>query len=437
MGETSRLASTGAKHRIVVIGGGFGGLRTVTSLKQSPVAITLIDKRNFHLFQPLLYQVATGGLSPANIAAPLRSLVRHQANCSVILGAVMEIDVARREVVVGKDGIPYDSLVVAAGVRHSYFGRDDWEQFAPGLKSVEDATAIRRRILSAFEDAECSRSDSERRSLLTFVVIGGGPTGVELAGTLVEIARHTLRRDFRKINPTDARVLLVEAGERVLPQFEADLSEKARRSLERLGVDVLLKTRVVDVGEGFVQIESPSGTTRIDARTVLWAAGVQGAALGRVLAAAAGVEPDRAGRIVVEKDFSVPGHPEIFVIGDLALYRNPDGSTLPGIAPAAMQAGKFVARLIDARVRGKEEPQFSYRDRGIMATIGRAAAVARIGPWKSSGLIAWLLWLFVHLTFLVQFQNRLLVLTQWAWNYFSYNRSARLITETPESRKLE
>jgi NADH:ubiquinone reductase (H+-translocating) len=437
LGDPERVTMTTPKHRVVVIGGGFGGLKTVTSLKRSPVDITLVDKRNFHLFQPLLYQVATGGLSPANIAAPLRSLVRHQANCSVILGESTQIDVKAREVIVGNDRIPYDSLVIAAGVRHSYFGNDDWEHFAPGLKSIEDATSIRRRILSAFEEAERTNSHEQRKPLLTFVVIGGGPTGVELAGTLVEIARHTLRRDFRKINSVDARVLLVEAGERVLPQFEPDLSEKARKSLEWLGVEVQLRTRVVDVGEGYVQLESPSGVTRIETKTTLWAAGVQGAALGRVVADATGAKTDRAGRIVVQRDFTITGHPEIFVIGDLALNRQPDGSPLPGIAPAAMQAGKFVAKLIDSRVRGRPLPQFAYRDRGIMATIGRAAAVARIGRWKTSGLIAWLLWLFVHLTFLVQFQNRLLVLTQWAWNYFSYNRSARLITETPDGRKSE
>jgi NADH dehydrogenase len=363
--------------------------------------------------------------------------VRHQANCSVILGEATQIDEAAHEVVVGNDRIPYDTLIVAAGVRHSYFGKDGWEQFAPGLKSIEDATAIRRRILSAFEEAERTNSERERKSLLTFVVIGGGPTGVELAGTLVEIARHTLRRDFRRINPVDARVLLIEAGDRVLPQFEPDLSEKARKSLEWLGVEVQLQTRVVDVGEGYVHLESPSGSTRIEATTILWAAGVQGAALGRILAAATGAETDRTGRIIVQRDYTVAGHPEIFVIGDLALYRQPDGLPLPGIAPAAMQAGKFVAKLIDARVRGRTLPKFAYRDRGIMATIGRAAAVARIGRWKSSGLIAWLLWLFVHLTFLVQFQNRLLVLTQWAWNYFSYNRSARLITETADSSHLD
>jgi NADH dehydrogenase len=332
--------------------------------------------------------------------------------------------------------IAYDMLVVAGGVTHSYFGHDEWEAAAPGLKTVEDATSIRSHILEAFEKAERANSSTERDRLLTFVVIGGGPTGVELAGTLIEIARHTLKADFRRINPANARVILIEAGERVLSTFSPDLSDRARSSLSELGVDVQTRTRVTDVARGQITIARDSGSSTVFAETILWAAGVKGSSLGQAVQKATGAELDRAGRVIVEPDFSVSGHPDIFVIGDLADYRHA-GEPLPGVAPAAMQAGDYVARVISARLQNRAQPVFHYRDKGSMATIGRAAAVASVGGWKFSGLPAWLLWLFIHLLYLVQFQNRLLVLIQWAWNYMTFNRSARLITTTEHRTSVE
>jgi len=418
------------RHRVVILGGGFGGLRAAKALASAPVDVTLIDQRNFHLFQPLLYQVATGGLSPANIAAPLRSLVRRQRNCRVILGKAIDFDLNAKEVVLEDERVPFDTLIVAAGVKHSYFGNHQWERFAPGLKTVEDATEIRRRVLSAFERAERVSSDAERARLLRFIVVGAGPTGVELAGTLIEIARHTLKKDFRRINPAEAHVLLVEAGPRLLPAFDADLSEDGAEALRRLGVDVRLKTMVVDITEAGVTVKTGDVEETLPAATVLWAAGVQGAVVGEALAKASGVERDRAGRLIVQSNFTLPGHPDVFVIGDLSVYIDASGKMLPGVAPAAMQAGQFVASVIAARLSLAPIPNFQFKDPGSMATIGRGAAVVKLGNWKFSGFFAWLTWLFVHLLFLVQFQNRLLVLMQWAWNYVTFNRSARLITDT-------
>jgi NADH:ubiquinone reductase (H+-translocating) len=418
------------RHRVVVLGGGFGGLKAAKALAAAPVDVTLIDQRNFHLFQPLLYQVATGGLSPANIAAPLRSLVRKQRNCRVILGRAIDFDFATKEVVLEDERVPFDTLIVAAGAKHSYFGNHQWEPLAPGLKTVEDATEIRRRVLSAFERAERITSDAERRRLLRFVVIGGGPTGVELAGTLIEIARHTLKKDFRRINPAEAHVVLIEAGPRILAAFDEELSEKAVDELRRLGVEVRLRTMVVDVSSTGVTVKEGDLEESLAAATVLWAAGVQGAVVGEALAKATGAQRDRAGRLIVQSDFTLPGHPEVFVIGDLSAYRDANGALLPGVAPAAMQAGNYVASVIAARLAGAPEPEFRFQDPGSMATIGRGAAVVKLGRWKFTGYFAWLTWLFVHLLFLVQFQNRLLVLMQWAWSYVTFNRSARLITDT-------
>ncbi len=418
------------RHRVVILGGGFGGLRAAMALNIAGVEVTLIDQRNFHLFQPLLYQVATGGLSPANIAAPLRSLVRRQKNCRVILGTAVGFDLTSREVVLEDERIPFDSLIVSAGAKHSYFGRNEWERLAPGLKTIEDATEIRRRVLTAFEQAERIVSEPEHSRLLRFVVIGAGPTGVELAGTLIEIARHTLRKDFRRVQPAEAQVLLIEAGPRVLPAFDAELSAAALQSLSRLGVEVRLGTMVTDITAEGVSVKAADVAEFIPAATVLWAAGVQGAAIGGALTEAAGAERDRAGRLVVRADFTLPGHDNIFVIGDLAAYRDAAGQMLPGVAPAAMQAGTYVAQVIAARLQRAPTPEFAFKDPGSMATIGRGAAVVKLGNWKFSGYFAWLTWLFVHLLFLVQFQNRLLVLMQWAWNYVTFNRSARLITET-------
>ncbi|MBW3600715.1 MAG: NAD(P)/FAD-dependent oxidoreductase [Planctomycetes bacterium] len=420
--------SNEALHRVVVIGGGFGGLRAARALRRAPVEVTLVDRRNFHLFQPLLYQVATGGLSPANIAAPLRSVLKRQKNVHVILGEATGFDVDGRRVLLADDELRYDSLIVATGVRHHYFGRDDWEAAAPGLKSVEEATEIRRRILLAFEAAERATDDDELRRLLTFVVVGAGPTGVELAGTLGELAHHTLRRDFRRIDTRQARVLLVEGVDRVLPPYPPDLSAKALKHLERLGVTVRTGARVVDIRPDAVEIAVGETTEMIPTRTVFWAAGVKASPLGRLLAEAAGASLDRAGRVIVEPDCSLPGHPAIYVVGDLAHFAHDGGEPLPGVAPVAIQQGDYVARRIGDRLHGAETPPFRYRDYGRMATIGRTAAVAEIGRWKMSGRLAWIAWLFVHLMYIVGFQNRVLVLLQWAGNYLTRNRSARLIT---------
>jgi NADH dehydrogenase len=426
------------RPRVVIIGGGFGGLQAALSLRRAPVEITLIDRRNFHLFQPLLYQVATGGLSPANIAAPLRSVVRRQRNVTVLLAEVIDIDAAGGRVLF-RDGrsVPYDTLIVAAGVSHNYFGHD-WERLAPGLKTIEDATEMRRRIFSAFEEAERLADEPQARSCLdaalTFVVIGGGPTGVELAGALAEIARKTLRHDFRRINPADAKIVLIEAADRVLTSYPAELSVRAAASLARLGVTTITGALVTDIQPDHVVVKRGDEVERIPTRTVLWAAGVQASPLGRRLAAATGAELDRAGRVVVQPDLTLAGHPEILVIGDLGHYRDERGQPLPGVAPVAIQQGSYAARLIQARVSAARRsleltpPPFLYRDYGSMATIGRAAAVADFGLLRFGGYLAWLLWLFVHLMYLVEFQNRVLVFLQWAWNYVTWNRSARLIT---------
>ncbi len=418
------------QHHVVVIGGGFGGLQVAKALRRAPVQLTLIDRRNFHLFQPLLYQVATGGLSPANITAPIRAILKRQANVEVLMGEVIDIDVANRRVILSDGAVPYDTLVVAAGVRHHYLGHDQWEDMAPGLKTIEDALNIRRRVLLAFEAAERETDPAAIRRWLTFVVVGAGPTGVELAGALGEIANYTLRQNFRHIDPTQARILLVEGTGRVLPTYPPRLSQNAADSLARLGVTVCTNTFVTDVQPDSVTLKRGEQVETIPARTVLWAAGVQGSPLGRALAEATGVQLDRAGRVLVQPDLSLPGHPEIFVIGDLANYPYQGGQPLPGLAPVAMQQGAYVAGLIQQRLRGEggAPRPFHYRDRGTMATIGRAAAVADLRLIRLSGLPGWIAWLFVHLMTLVEFQNRVLVLFQWAWNYFTRNRSARLIT---------
>ncbi|MFL5341321.1 MAG: NAD(P)/FAD-dependent oxidoreductase [Gemmataceae bacterium] len=419
----------GSTPAVVIVGGGFGGLYAALSLHDAPVRVTLIDRRNFHLFQPLLYQVATGGLSPANIAAPLRAILRRQANTEVLLAEVTGIELAGRRVLLREgDAVDYDTLVVSAGARHHYFGRPDWEPSAPGLKTIEDATEIRRRILTAFESAERAADVMARQAHLTFVIVGGGPTGVELAGAISELARHTLRRNFRRINPAEARVLLVEGADRVLPPYPADLSTAAEKSLRQLGVEVWTQAKVSDIQPHAVTIQRSTGTEVVPASTVLWAAGVLASPLGKLLADATGAEIDRAGRITVQPDLTLPGHPEIFVIGDMALATGPDGKPLPGIAPVAMQQGRYAANCVRQRIRREPIAPFRFFDRGMLATIGRASAVGLVFGRHVAGWVAWMAWLFIHLMYLMAFENRLLVLIQWGGNYFTRNRSARLIT---------
>ena len=415
-------------HRVVIIGGGFGGLSAAKRFKNAPVQVTLIDRCNYHLFQPLLYQVATGALSPANIAAPLRNVLKNQENTKVLLAEATRIDATGHRVILSDGEIPYDTLIVATGASHQYFGHDEWEKFAPGLKTVEGATDMRRRILLAFEAAEREHDPAKLGAWMTFVVVGGGPTGVELAGALGEIAHDTLKRDFRNINPSQASILLVEATERVLPPYPPALSEAARKMLARLGVTVRTGTTVVNIEDCAVTIHEGGRIERIPTHTVLWAAGVLGSPLGRSLAEEAGATLDRIGRVVVMPDLTVPGHPEIFVIGDLSYFSHQTGKPLPGFAQPATQAGRYVAEAIERQLASKKIEPFRYVDKGNLATIGRAAAVAELGWLCLSGLSAWIIWLFVHLLYIVQFQNRLLVLLQWAWLYITRDRSARLIT---------
>lgn len=422
-------------HRVVIIGGGFGGLNAAQGLRKSPVDVTLVDRRNFHLFQPLLYQVATGGLSPSNIAVPIRSIVRRQTNCRVLMGDVVGFDLDRRIVKLAHGELPYDSLIVAAGSRTGYFGHDDWRDRAPGLKSIEDALDIRRRILSVFEAAEQESDPARHAALLTFVVVGGGPTGVELAGTLSEITRHTLRSEFRRCQPADARIILVDLAPRLLQSFPEELSADAERRLARMKIEVRTRTTVERLNQQSVILKTGDLTESIAAATILWAAGVEASLLGKVLATAAGTATARGGRIPVEPQLHLPAHPEVFVIGDLALTLDQNGKPLPGVAPVAIQQGKYAADLIAARLKGLTRPPFRYFDYGNMATIGRSAAVAELGGWKFRGRVAWLMWLFIHLIQLVRFENRILVLIQWGWNYLTFNRSARLITDVRRSEE--
>jgi len=448
--------------RIVIVGAGFGGLTAAQALANAPVRITVIDRKNFHTFQPLLYQVATAGLSPGEIAAPIRSILRSHKNIEVLMAEVTGFHLERRIVKTSDTDIPYDYLIVAAGASHSYFGHDEWEPYAPGLKTIEDALEIRRRVLLAFELEERQAAAGKTAAPLNFVVVGGGPTGVELAGTLAEIARHALAHEFRSIDPAQTHILLVEGGPRILPAYAEDLSRSAQEQLNHLGVEVRTSTTVSQIEPGAVYV----GTTRLPATVVLWAAGVAASPIGKKLSAPI----DRSGRVLVQPDLSLPGHPEVFVIGDLAALKDEHGKLLPGVAPVAMQQGRFVAKLIreeikngappfsrtvpeggdfdpspkqepggpsfasfakggDSDSRGEvRRPAFHYWDKGSLATIGRAAAVAEFGRIHISGYIAWLAWLFVHILFLIGFRNRLLVFIQWAWSYVTYERGARLIT---------
>jgi len=404
----------------VIVGGGFGGLYAARALAGRPVRVTLLDRRNHHLFQPLLYQVATAALNPSDIAVPLRSILRRSTNVTVLLANVERVDLTSRRVALDRGEIGYDALVLAAGASHSYFGHDEWEVLAPGLKTLEDALEIRRRVLLAYEAAERESDGAEQQALLTFVVIGGGPTGVELAGALGEISRRTISRDFRVIDPTKARIVLLEGAPRILTTFPESLSLSAQDALRRIGVEVRTKAIVTRVTADAVWL----GGEQIRARTVLWAAGVAAAPLTRNLDAPL----DRSGRVLVEPDLSIPGHPETFAIGDMCAFLHQTGAPLPGVAPVAIQQGRAVADNVLRRLRGEPTRPFRYRDKGSMATIGRAAAVAVVGRLKLSGLPAWLAWLLVHIVFLIGFRNRLLVLFEWAWAYLTWHRGARLIT---------
>ncbi len=414
--------------RVVIVGGGFGGLHVAQSLKNAPVEVILLDRRNFHLFQPLLYQVATGWLSAANIASPLRVVLRKQKNARVLLAEVIDFDLTNRQLILADGKIDYDTLIIASGSGFHYFGHDEWQPLAPGLKTVEDATDIRRRIFQAFEAAERETDPDRRRDWLTFTIVGGGPTGVELAGALGEIVQDVVRHDFREINVNDVRIMLVEGTDRILPSYPPELSSSAQTFLARLRVTVHTGSIVQDIHPDRVTIRSKEETETIRCRTVLWAAGVHASILGRLLADKAGAQVDRAGRVMVEADLTLPGHPEIFVIGDVAHARGPEGNPLPGVATVAIQQGRYVAKLLRNRLVAVQTEPFKYKDRGSMAIIGRAAAVADFGKVRLAGFGAWLMWLFVHLINLIEYQNRLLVLIQWAWAYFTRKRSARLIT---------
>jgi NADH:ubiquinone reductase (H+-translocating) len=413
-------------RRVVIIGAGFGGLSAAVGLKAPEFQVTMIDQHNYHLFQPLLYQVATAALSPADIAGPVRSIVRDHPNVSVILAQVSGIDLARSEVLAEGRRIAFDDLIIATGARHAYFGHDDWAAHAPGLKTIDDATYIRRRVLLAFEKAETEPDPAERSRLLNFVIVGGGATGVEMAGAIAELAKRALAADFRVIDPRCARVILVEAGPRLLPAFDPSLSAAALHSLEKLGVEVRLGSSVTEVDAAGVSI----GPERIEARTAIWAAGVMASPAGRWL----GVETDRAGRVKVNGDLTVPGHPHIFVIGDTAHLEGPDGNLLPGVAPVAKQQGKYVAKLLRARAAATTLPPFRYRDYGSLATIGRKSAIVQLGRFKLKGFFAWVLWSVAHIYFLIGFRNRLAVALHWLWNYVTFQRGTRLITGTAGSR---
>jgi len=411
---------------VVIIGGGFAGINAAKALARAPVRITVIDRKNHHTFQPLLYQVALAVLSPAEIASPIRSVLRRCRNVQVLLGEVTGFDLQNRRVQAKGEGpgksyeISYDYLVVAAGVTHAYFGHPEWEHLAPGLKTIEDATEIRRRVLLAFENAEREAIAHARQGSLNFVVIGAGPTGVELAGAISDISKRHMRDDFRAIDPAQARVILLEGGPRVLPTFPEDLSASARKQLEEMGVEVRTNALVTGIEPGSVMV----GGETIPAAVVLWGAGVAASSLGKLL----GVPTDRAGRVLVQPDLSVPGHPEVFVAGDLAAAKMADSRFVPGVAPAAIQMGRFVARQIKRSLEGEPREQFAYIDRGTLATIGRSKAVADLGRLHFSGYLAWMAWLFIHILFLIGFRNRFMVMAEWAWDYITYNHSARLIT---------
>ncbi|NER53026.1 MAG: NAD(P)/FAD-dependent oxidoreductase [Symploca sp. SIO1A3] len=426
----SNETKTQSPHHVVIVGGGFGGLYAAQALRKAAVKVTLIDKRNFHLFQPLLYQVATGKLSPGDISSPLRGILSPNKNTKVLMGEVTGIDSKQQKIQLHDEELSYDTLIVATGVSHHYFGNDQWAQKAPGLKTIEDALEMRRRIFSAFEAAEKETDPEKRRAWLTFVLVGGGPTGVELAGSLAELAYRALKEDFRNIDTSETKILLLEGMDRILPPYTLELSAKAKASLEYLGVIVQTGTLVTNIEDNLVTMRRGEQIEQISAQTILWAAGMKASGMGAVLAESTGVELDRAGRVIVEPDLSVTGHPNIFAIGDLANFPHQyeNGKSLPGVAPVAMQQGSYVARLLKKRLQEKTLPPFHYNDYGSLAVIGRNAAVADLGFVKFAGFPAWLAWVFIHILFLIEFDNKLLVMIQWGWDYLSRQGGARLIT---------
>jgi len=418
-----------SSHHVVIVGGGFGGLYAAKALGKANVKVTLIDKRNFHLFQPLLYQVATGGLSAGDISSPLRSVLSKQKNVQVLMGEVTGIEPKKQQVKL-KNGetVEYNSLIMATGSSHHYFGKDEWSDIAPGMKTIEDALEVRRRIFLAFEAAEKETDPARREALLTFFIVGGGPTGVELAGALAELAYETLREDFRSINPGETKVVLLEGMDRVLPPYPTDLSGAAKKSLEKLGVEVRTSTLVTNIEGDTVTLKSGDNIEQVQAFTVLWAAGIKASPMGKAIAEQTGAELDRIGRVIVEPDLSVPGCPNIFIAGDLAHYAHNTENPLPGTAATAMQQGEYLASSIKKRLANKEVSAFNYKDNGSMAVIGRNEAVANLGFTKLSGFPAWIIWIFVHIYYLIEFDNKLLVMMQWGWHYFTSQRGARLIT---------
>jgi NADH dehydrogenase len=422
------VEQNGVLHHVVIIGGGFGGLYAAKKLGNAPARVTLIDRRNFHLFQPLLYQVATGGLSPGEIASPLRGVLQQYENISVLYGEVVDINPGEQKIILSDGELNYDTLIIATGTSHHYFGHDEWAQMAPGLKTVEDALEMRRRIFLAFEAAERESDPVKRHSLMTFIIVGGGPTGVELAGALGELARGTLKNNFRNINPAEAEILLIEGVDRVLPTYPRDLSAKAEVKLRKLGINVRTKTMVTDIRGDRVTVRNNDRTEQFHARTILWTAGVKASFMADVLGRRTGAKLDRGGKVFVEPDLTIPGHPNILVIGDLANFSHQDGKALPGTAPVAMQQGQYAAKAIRQRLQGRNSPPFRYRNKGNLAVIGRNAAVADFEFFRFYGFFAWLIWIFVHIRYLIEFDNKVIVLFQWAWNYFTRNRGARLIT---------
>ena len=426
-----------SSHQVAIVGGGFGGLYAAQTFAKEQVKVTLIDRRNFHVFQPLLYQVATGGLSPGDISSPIRALLNQNKNTEVLMGEVLNIDPEKQTVKLRHREISYDSLIVATGVTHQYFGHEEWAENAPGLKTIEDALEMRRRIFIAFEAAEKEPDPEKRQDWLTFVIVGGGPAGVELAGALAELAHGTLKEDFHNIDTSQAKIILLEGSPRILPTYLPKLSAQGQKSLERLGVTVQTGSRVTSIEKNSVTFRQGDTVEQIKAKTILWTAGMKASVMAQILAESTGAELDRAGRVIVTPEFNVPNYDNIFVIGDLAHYAHQDDKPLPGVAPVAMQEGQYVARLIKSRIKGETIPAFYYFDSGSLAVIGKHEAVVDLGFIKLSGFLAWVVWMFIHVFYLLEFDNKLIVMVQWAWSYFTLSKGARLITTPGEQPNIE